>query len=163
MVESSSEALSFQTLVVGNPTVARGHRTSMIYSDKRPNLLVYAIKDNLVFRNMANPSESKVYGDHRARITSVAEQKTGSRFAFGDEKGMVTVITYRESGEITMDKQYQLLAGEVRQVIWSQDGTRLIAVGTGTEVRANAITFDTGSKCGTILGFTFDQLCSDLA
>ena len=76
---------------------------------------------------------------------------------------MVTVVTLKENGEITKDKEFQLLSSQVNEVIWSPDGTRLIAVGAGTEIRANAVTFDTGSKCGTILGITCNQLCSDLA
>ena len=159
MVEQSSES----TIVVGNPTVVRGHRVSMIYSEKRPHLLVYAIRDNLIFRNMANPTESRVYADHRSRITCVSEQKTAGKFAFGDEKGLVTVVTLKENVQITKDKEFQLLAQEINQVIWSNDGTRLIAVGFGTDTKANGVTYDTGSKCGTILGITSNQLCGDLA
>ena len=48
------------------------------------------------------------------------------------------------------------------QILWSNDGTRLIAVGFGSETRANAVTIDTGSKCGTILGITSNRLCADL-
>ena len=93
-------------MIVGNPTVARGRRADLIYSLKRPQFLIYAVRDNLVFRNMVNPNESRVYTDHRSKITSVSEQRTAGKIAFGDEKGMVTIITMKETGEFILDKQF---------------------------------------------------------
>ena len=163
MVEASAEALSFKGMIVGNPQVQRGRRVNMFFSEKKPNLLVYAIMDNLIFRDTENPFNSKVYAGHRAKITSVAEQKTAGKFAFGDEKGVVTVVTLKQDGSVGKEKDYPFIAGEINQVVWSHDGTRIVAVGAGTDIKANAVTADTGSKCGTILGFTSTQLCSDLA
>jgi hypothetical protein len=54
---------------------------------------VYAIKDNLIFRDFADPiGGSKVYAGHHAKITAFGEQKTVGKYAFGDEKGMVHVV-----------------------------------------------------------------------
>lgn len=113
MVEASGEALSFKGMVVGNPQVQRGRRVNIFFSEKRPNLLVYAIKDNLIFRDTDNPFKSKVYTDHRSKITSVAEQKTAGKFAFGDEKGVVTVVTLKQDGTIGKEKDYPFIAGEI--------------------------------------------------
>ena len=135
----------------------------MIYSLKRPNLLVYAIRDNLIFRNITFPNASRVYCEHRSRITCVAEQKTNGKFAFGDEKGLVTVVALRDSGEIVKEKEFNMLGQEINQLCWSNDGTRLVAIGAGNEIKAAGVTFDTGSKCGTILGITANCLCADLA
>ena len=135
----------------------------MVYSKKRENTLIFAIRDNLILLNLDNPAQSKVYADHHARITAIAEQPTAGRIAFGDEKGMVTVVTLKQDGTFSKDKDYPFTAGEINQVLWSVDGQRLIGVGAGSDIKANAVMADTGSKSGTILGFDATQLCSDFA
>lgn len=76
---------------------------------------------------------------------------------------MVTLITLKADGTFSKDKEYPFTAGAINQVLWSHDSTRIIGVGAGTDIKANAVVADTGSKCGTILGFTSTQLCADLA
>jgi hypothetical protein len=163
MVEASTEALAFQGLIHGNPQTFRGRRVNMVYSKKRENTLIYAIRDNLILLNLTDPTQSKVYADHHARITAIAEQPNGGKIAFGDEKGIVTVVTLKADGTFSKDKEFPFVTGEINQVIWSNDGQRLMGVGAGTDVKANAVMADTGSKSGTILGFDATQLCSDLA
>ena len=162
MVESSAAALSFQGLIVPNPSVERGHRATLLYSTKRANTLYYATRDNLIFLDTANPLMSKVYASHHARITSIAENPKTGRLAFGDEAGLVTALTLKQDGTFNEDKTYPFISGELNQVLWSEDGLRIVGVGAGTDLKANAVTADTGSKSGTILGFTATQLCSDL-
>jgi len=133
-----------------------------VYSTKRENTLLYATRDNLIFLDTANPLKSKVYVAHHSRITSFAENPKNGSIAFGDEKGQVTKITLKQDGTFVEDKTYPFISGELNQVLWSEDGLRIIGVGAGTDIQANAVTADTGSKSGTILGFTSTQLCSDL-
>ena len=64
MVEASSEPFAPKGIIVGNPQVQRGRRINMFYSEKKPNLLVYALRDNLIFRDVENPLNSKVYAGH---------------------------------------------------------------------------------------------------
>lgn len=135
----------------------------MFYSDKKPNVLVYATKDNLVFRDVENAFNSKIYAGHRSKITAIAEQKTLGKIAIGDETGKVSIITLRGDGTFFMEKEFEMLSGNVNQILWSNDGNRIVAIGAGSETKAVAILIDTGSKSGTILGFTGTQLCSDLA
>jgi len=69
----------------------------------------------------------------------------------------------KQDGTFNKDKEYPFTAGALNQVLWSHDSTRIVAVGAGTDIKANSVVADTGSKCGTILGFTSNQLCADLA
>jgi len=134
MVEASTESLSYKGMVVGNPAVTRGRRTNIFYSEKKPNTLIYTVKNNIVFRDVENPFNSKIYAAHIPKITCLAESKTHGRFAFGDEKGVITVITLKQDGTFIKDKDYPMLAGEINQVVWSHDGTRIICVGAGGDI-----------------------------
>jgi hypothetical protein len=73
MVEASADALAPKGIIVGNPQVEKGRRVNMVYGEKKPNLLVYAIRNNLIFRDVENPLASIVYASHQSRITGFAE------------------------------------------------------------------------------------------
>ena len=105
-----------------------------MYSTKRENTLLFATRDNLIFLDTANPLKSKVYVAHHSRITSFAENPKNGSIAFGDEKGQVTKITLKQDGTFVEDKTYPFISGELNQVLWSEDGLRIIGVGAGTDI-----------------------------
>lgn len=73
MVEAAAEAFTAKGMVVGNPQVKKGCRVNIVYSEKKPNLLVYAIRNNLIFRDVENPLACYVYASHQSNITGFAE------------------------------------------------------------------------------------------
>jgi WD40 repeat protein len=165
MVESSASQSADSKGQIGivppNPGCERGHRTSMVFGKKHP-YLVYGIRDNLVFRNLENESLSRVYTGHNDKITAVSVSPDGAKYAYGDERGIVTILVLTKDGEINVEKQLPFTSGQVNALVWSEDGTRLIAVGSGTEQQAFGITVSMGNKCGDILGIKGNLLCADM-
>jgi hypothetical protein len=62
-----------------------------------------------------------------------------------------------------MEKEFEMLSGNVNQILVSNDGNRIVAIGTGADIKDDEIIAENSSKSSTILGFTGTQLCFDLA
>ena len=71
------------------------------------------------------------------------------RIAFGDEAGKVTILKLAD-GQLTLDKEWPLLPGAVREIVWKSDGKNMIVLGE----KACAINPDNGSTTGDVLGAT---------
>jgi len=121
---------------------------------RRSDFLVYATKDNLNFHHIAEPhTKSVVFTEHRVNITSICQHPVDdSKFAFGNEGGLVTILIMKDGGkEWVVEKELGMASGHVRDIVFTDDGERIIAVGEG-QCKASAITLSTGNQCGDILG-----------
>ena len=107
--------------------------------------MIYACKNNVVFRSIETPSESYIYTEHNANITCVSVPPKGERFAIGDVNGKVNVISRNEQGQYTVVKEHHILNGQVNAIVWTDDGQRIIAVGAGSGVFAGARQAEMGS------------------
>ena len=152
MVEVSS---SQQKMLVGNPTSTRGYRTSVAQWQKYK---IYAIKDNLVCST--GTLEGNLCYTRCLPITCVSIFSPNAnilRIAFGDEAGKVTILKLAD-GQLTLDKEWPLLPGAVREIVWKSDGKNMIVLGE----KACAINPDNGSTTGDVLGATGKILCAAL-
>lgn len=121
---------------------------------------VYATKDNLCFQHTTEPGvKSTVYTEHRVEITAICQHPVDdSKFAFGNAKGLVTILIKQQDGEWIVEKEFSMVSGCVRDIVFTEDGERIIAVGEGQQ-KASAIMMSTGNKVGDILGALDEVYC----
>ena len=126
-----------------------------------PTHFFYAAKDNLVAKSRtAETTQSAVWCLNRDRITCVTVAHDGARVAFGDEKGKVTVLKWK-NGQFEAHKEHFLLMGIVNEILWSADDKCLVALGEN-KGQCAACNPESGSRMGDVLGFTSTVLCGVL-
>lgn len=104
-----------------------------------------------------------MYTQHRNRITAVSEDPKGQKFAFGDEKGNLVVLTrVNEGKDWKIEKELEILGGEITTILWTFDSERLIILGSGKDFYAKAINASTGTTIGDIFGATGNVLAGDI-
>lgn len=89
------------------------------------------------------------------KVTCTKFSPNGQYIAVGDDKGKVRIFSFNEeTGEITVKKEHNMLAGAVHSIAFTDDGQRLIAAGEGKDMFAKAVLTDSGTKIGDIYGPT---------
>ena len=132
MVEQSQANGQVQ-IILGNPSTTRGMRCPIIMT-RKADFLVYATKDVLNFHHIEQPHlKSAVYTEHRVQITSICQHPVDdSKFAFGNAAGLVTILIVKDGGaEFVVDKEFGMVSSMVRDICFTDDGERIIAVGEG--------------------------------
>ena len=115
MVETVSET---QKMLVGNPTTSRGRHVDITVSHDARHL-IYATKNNLIFRALPNSGASNfVYAASTLKITSVRRfDDLANTYAFGDENGSVSVFTFNsDSGAVNISATQGLASGHVSAI-----------------------------------------------
>lgn len=102
-------------------------------------------------------STSTVYTNSREKISAVSASNDGTRIAFGDEKGKVTILKW-SNGQLEMHKEHYMLTGIVNEIVWSKDDKVIVAVGE----KACALNPEGGSRMGDVTGSTAKILCAVL-
>lgn len=152
------EANAHNSIIVANPTTVRGHRLSF---DVSPSHFFYAVKDNLVAKSRTDDTKlSTVWCLNRDRITSVALSRDGAKVAFGDDKGKVVILKWKDN-KFEAHKEHYLLNGIVNEILWSADDKCLVALGENKGQLA-ACNPETGNRTGDLTGFTSTILCGVL-
>ena len=139
---------SAQGLYAGAPNTFRGIPCGLS-SDDAGKLIAYGTGNNAVARSIENPNEVIVCSRHTSQVTCARLSPSGALCASGDKDGNVIVWATRAD---TMEKlSFKALGGAIRDIAWSDDQERLIAVGEGKSGYANVFTI-TGNTIGNICG-----------
>jgi WD repeat-containing protein 1 (actin-interacting protein 1) len=113
------------------PTTTRG-KSVFIGGDPKGNNFVYCNGINVVIRDINNPHRVDFYQGHARAPTVAAYAPSGNYIASGDVSGMVRIWdTINE--EHILKLEVQALSGEVRDIAWTGDSLRVVAVGDGRE------------------------------
>lgn len=119
-------------------------------ADGSERLLVYGAGQNLVFRDLNNPFNTRIFNEGVLNpVTAVAYSPDGYKIAFGDDKGIVKVGGWNADGQFVTSLAETLLAGPVNDIKFSDDSKKLIAVGGGAS-RAKTIQLETKGKWGDV-------------
>jgi len=119
-------------------------------ADGSERQLVYGAGQNLVFNDLNNPTNTRIFNDGLLNaVTAVAYSPSGFAVAFGDDKGHVKVGGWNADGAFMASFAEKLLAGAVNDLKFSDDSKKLIAVGGGGE-RAKTVNLETKGKWGEV-------------
>ncbi|CAJ1334372.1 unnamed protein product [Effrenium voratum] len=155
--------MALQRVIPPLPATERGTFCS-ISCDKAGERLLYCSGTNVIWRPVANsetPEEVFCWKGHVKKTTCAAMSPNGQWVASGDVTGGLRL--WGAKGEHAQKNEYRLWDGTVKDVAWSDDSGRplaipmargLVAAGDGKEVRAAAMIWDTGSKTGEVGGHT---------
>lgn len=139
------------------PQTERG-RVCPISTDAPGDRVLYCNGSNVLWRSLATlanngnatekPEEVFTWKGHSKRTTVVAMSPNSNWVVSGDVTGAIRL--WGAQGENIQKAEYKLWDGEVKDVSFSGDSTRIVASGDGKEVRAVALLADTGSKTGEV-------------
>jgi len=113
------------------PTTTRG-KSVFLGGDPKGNNFVYTAGNNVVVRNIHNPLLVDFYLEHARAPTVAAYAPSGNYIASGDCSGLVRVWDTINAEHI-LKIEVQAIAGEIRDIAWTGDSTRIVAVGDGRE------------------------------
>lgn len=135
----------------------RGRRTCFSISPDKATL-AYCSKKNIVFRSLKDPNDVRIFNLHGAETPLVVRFCPGNDLiASGDSKGIVKVWVINAKGEVLDKGNFNCFNGPVRDLAWSEDGKKVIAVG-GAEPFAKLISVDLQTTKGDEIGHSKEIL-----
>lgn len=140
--------LSAKSAYAPLPSTTRG-KSVFLGGDPKGNNFVYTTGNNVIVRNINNPLLVDFYLEHARAPTVAAYAPSGNYIASGDSAGQVRIWDTINAEHI-LKIEVQAIAGEIRDIAWTGDSSRVVAVGDGRESFAKAFSWDSGTNVGTI-------------
>lgn len=132
------------------PRTTRGTPLVLGGDPKAKNFL-YTNGNSVIIRDIANPSLCDIYTEH-ATLTTVAKYSpSGFYIASADQHGKIRIWDTTQKEHI-LKNEFQPFAGVVKDLAWSADSQRIVAVGEGRERFGHVFAMDTGTSIGEIAG-----------
>lgn len=119
--------------------------------DPKGDTFLYPNGNSIVIRNIENPAIADIYTEHSAPTTVAKYSPSGFYICSADQSGKVRIWDTTQKEHI-LKNEYQPFAGVVKDLAWSPDSQRIVAVGEGREKFAHVFMADTGTSVGDING-----------
>lgn len=129
MAEEKKDPIVQTACLAPVPQPKRGYGYSISsFSGDDGDFICYTNDTNVILRNLADPDQAIVFGDHKGKVNCGAFSNNGEFVASADEDG-VLLIWGRTSKVVKY--QYSCVKGAY-DIQWSTDDTRILVVGIGT-------------------------------
>jgi len=152
-------SLNLKNIYSSLPNTERGQPVKLGGDPKGKNF-VYASGSSIIIRDIENPFITDVYNEHAKKTFVAKYSPSGFYIASGDASGKVRIWD-TQTKEHILKFELQCFAGEIRDICWTGDSKRIIAVGSGKGTFAKAFMWDSGSNVGTIDKHEKDILAVD--
>uniref|UniRef100_A0A4D5RAV3 Actin-interacting protein 1 n=1 Tax=Scolopendra viridis TaxID=118503 RepID=A0A4D5RAV3_SCOVI len=119
--------------------------------DPKGKNFLYTNGNSVIIRDIANPAISDVYTEHSTLTTVAKYSPSGFYIASGDQSGKIRIWDTTQK-EHLLKNEYQPIAGTIKDIAWSPDSQRMVAVGEGRERFGHVFMADTGTSVGEISG-----------
>uniref|UniRef100_A0A646QD15 Actin-interacting protein 1 n=1 Tax=Hemiscolopendra marginata TaxID=943146 RepID=A0A646QD15_9MYRI len=119
--------------------------------DPKGKNFLYTNGNSVIIRDIANPAISDVYTEHSTLTTVAKYSPSGFYIASGDQSGKIRIWDTTQK-EHLLKNEYQPIAGTIKDIAWSADSQRMVAVGEGRERFGHVFMADTGTSVGEISG-----------
>merc|ERR1711976_381851 len=100
---------------------------------------------------MGDPTVVDIYTEHAVQTTVAKYSPSGFYIASGDISGKVRIWDTTQKEHI-LKNEFQPLGGCVKDIAWTGDSQRIVAVGEGREKFGHVFSADTGTSVGEIMG-----------
>lgn len=132
------------------PRTTRGSPLVLGGDPKGKNFL-YPNGNSIIIRDIENPSICDIYTEH-ATLTTVAKYSpSGFYIASADQHGKIRIWDTTQKEHI-LKNEFQPFSGVVKDLAWSADSQRIVAVGEGRQRFGHVFAMDTGTSIGEIAG-----------
>lgn len=112
-----------------NPSTTRAFPLSQSIHPSQ-KVVAYPCKNNVIIRDLENPSKSLIYTGSLNKVTAVQYSPDGSTLAVGLDNGKVVLVYYSENKKEFIQKvEHVMLMGEVNGLCFNEDGSKIVAVG----------------------------------
>jgi len=132
------------------PRTARGSPL-VLGGDPKGKTFLYPNGNSIIIRDIENPSICDIYTEH-ATLTTVAKYSpSGFYIASADQHGKIRIWDTTQKEHI-LKNEFQPFSGVVKDLAWSADSQRIVAVGEGRQRFGHVFAMDTGTSIGEIAG-----------
>lgn len=132
------------------PRTQRGQPIVLGGDPKGKNFL-YTNGNSVIIRDIANPAFSDSYTEHSTQTTVAKYSPSGFYIASGDLSGKIRIWDTTQREHI-LKNEFQPIAGVIKDIAWSADNQRIVAVGEGRERFGHVFMSETGTSVGEISG-----------
>lgn len=123
----------------------------MLGGDPKGKTFLYPNGNSIIIRDIENPAICDIYTEH-ATLTTVAKYSpSGFYIASADQHGKVRVWDTTQKEHI-LKNEIQPFSGTIKDLAWSADSQRIVAVGEGRQRFGHVFAMDTGTSIGEISG-----------
>lgn len=119
--------------------------------DPKGKTILYTNGNSVIIRDIANPSVSDIYTEHSVQTTVAKYSPSGFYIASADQSGKVRIWDTTQKEHI-LKNEYQPFVGPIKDLAWSADNQRIVAVGEGRERFGHVFMTETGTSVGEIAG-----------
>ncbi|XP_077544094.1 actin-interacting protein 1 flr [Haemaphysalis longicornis] len=132
------------------PRTQRGMPLVLGGDPKGKNFL-YTNGNSVIIRDIANPSICDIYTEHSQMTTVAKYSPSGFYIASADQTGKIRIWDTVQQEHI-LKNEFQPFVGIVKDLAWSPDSQRIMAVGEGRERFGHVFMAETGTSVGEIGG-----------
>lgn len=119
--------------------------------DPKGKNFLYPNGNSIIIRDIDNPSICDIYTEHSTQTTVAKYSPSGFYIASADQHGKIRVWDTTQKEHI-LKQEYVPFAGVIKDLAWSADSQRMVAVGEGRELFGHVFSVDTGTSIGEIAG-----------
>lgn len=132
------------------PRTQRGAPIVLGGDPKGKNFL-YTNGNSVIIRNIDNPAISDIYTEHSCAVNVAKYSPSGFYIASGDQSGKIRIWD-TVNKEHLLKNEFQPIGGPIKDISWSPDNQRMVAVGEGRERFGHVFMAETGTSVGEIAG-----------
>ncbi|EEC15292.1 guanine nucleotide exchange factor (GBF1), putative [Ixodes scapularis] len=119
--------------------------------DPKGKNFLYTNGNSVIIRDIANPSLCDIYTEHSQMTTVAKYSPSGFYIASADQTGKIRIWDTVQKEHI-LKNEFQPFVGIVKDLAWSPDSQRIMAVGEGRERFGHVFMAETGTSVGEIGG-----------
>ncbi|XP_043648495.1 actin-interacting protein 1 [Drosophila teissieri] len=150
MAQPQPPAYENKNIYATLPRTQRGQPIVLGADPKGKNFL-YTNGNSVIIRNIENPAIADVYTEHSCAVNVAKYSPSGFYIASGDASGKIRIWD-TVNKEHLLKNEFQPIAGPIKDIGWSPDNQRIVAVGEGRERFGHVFMSETGTSVGEISG-----------
>ncbi|CAB3233151.1 unnamed protein product [Arctia plantaginis] len=132
------------------PRTARG-TPLVLGGDPKGRNFLYTNGNSVIIRDIENPAIADVYTEHSCQVNVAKYSPSGFYIASGDVSGKIRIWDTVNKEHI-LKNEFQPIGGQIKDIAWSADNQRMVAVGEGRERFGHVFMSETGTSVGDISG-----------
>ncbi|XP_044758553.1 actin-interacting protein 1 isoform X2 [Coccinella septempunctata] len=132
------------------PRTQRG-QPLVLGGDPKGKTFLYTNGNSVIIRNIENPAISDIYTEHSCPVNVAKYSPSGFYIASGDQSGKIRIWDTVNKEHI-LKNEFHPFGGPIKDIAWSPDNQRMVAVGEGRERFGHVFMSETGTSVGEISG-----------